>query len=106
MNLLSDTEIFKIVSNTIGHKLERDKDVVLTLTTQVLSILQKNYREQIKNDFHDVIDSLNACFDYYNNFVVKNYLNLPIIEEDTYEEVRNEYKEALRLKNESERIEN
>lgn len=106
MNLLSDSEIFKIVSNTIGHKLERDKDVVLTITTQVLSLLQKNYKKQIKNDFQNVIDSLFSCFDYYNNFIIKNYLNLPLIEDDTYESVKDEYKEALRLKDESERIEN
>ena len=106
MNLLSDTEIFKIISNTIGHKMERDKDVVLTITTQVLSFLTKNHKEKIKENFENVIDSLFACFDYYNNFIIKNYLNLPLIEDDTYESVKDEYKEALRLKDESERIEN
>lgn len=92
MNLLPNTQIFKIVSSTIGLKNKRDADEILVITTHVLKYLKDNCLDDI--NAANIFDSIFAVFDYYNDFIYKNCLNLPMIEEEEYEKIKEEYLEA------------
>lgn len=92
MNLIPDSQIFKIISNTIALQSKRNADVVLVITTHTLAYLKDNCKNDIQRE--NIFDSIFACFDYYNSFIKKNCLNLPKITQEDYNKIKNEYMAA------------
>lgn len=81
MILLDDVEMANIIFLTIQqHKVGENKIVTDLIKTSLKKIQKKDIQ-----DTQDICDTVIECFDFYNDFVKEKNMNLPLIQESSYD---------------------
>ena len=81
MILLDDVEMANIIFLTIQqHKAGENKIVTDLIKTSLKKVQEKDIQ-----DTQDICDTVIECFDFYNDFVNEKNMNLPLIQESSYD---------------------
>lgn len=83
--LLTDVEMANIVFIAIQNYKNNENKIVTDIIS--LSLKKINQKEVYIKDMQDVCDTLMECFDLYNAFVKEKNMNLPLIQESSYDMV-------------------
>lgn len=80
--LLNDTEIANIVFLVIQQYKANENKIVTNIVKFALDKINQK-TDEIK-DMQNVCDTLMECFDLYNSFVKEKHMDLPVINENSY----------------------
>lgn len=83
MSLLKDADQFSIILSSIRDYKEGENDIPILIVEKISEQLIDSLNKQISTQ--DILDEVTECYDFYNNFIKHNDVDLNQISEDWYD---------------------